>query len=122
MKDGARVSVAGVILVRQRPGKGNVCFITLEDETGIANAIVWQRDFERQRRTIMASAMIVAHGRLQIEGKVIHIITDRIEDATPLLRQVGDMDFPHHTGRGDGAKYSSADRGDLVRVKTRDFH
>jgi error-prone DNA polymerase len=131
MKDGARVTVSGIILVRQRPGKGNVCFITLEDETGIANIIVWQRDFERQRRIIMASSMLTVHGRVQIEGKVIHIISDRIEDSTHLLRQVGEMDFPHHTGRGDGARYStgpdreergSARRGDLIRVQTRDFH
>ncbi|MBS0502209.1 MAG: error-prone DNA polymerase [Proteobacteria bacterium] len=130
MKDGAKVTVSGIILVRQRPGKGNVCFITLEDETGIANIIVWQRDFERQRRIIMASSMITVRGRVQIEGKVIHIISDSIEDSTHLLRQVGEMDFPHHTGRGDGAKYSggdrevraSAQRRDLIRVQTRDFH
>jgi error-prone DNA polymerase len=123
LKDGARVTVAGIILVRQRPGKGNVCFITLEDETGIANVIVWERDFERQRRAIMGSAMITVHGKLQIEGKVIHIVSERIEDSTPLLRQVGEMDFPHHTGRGDGATHGgSPDRGALIRVKTRDFH
>ncbi|HEU4968097.1 error-prone DNA polymerase [Sphingomonas sp.] len=123
LKDGAKVTVAGIILVRQRPGKGNVCFITLEDETGIANVIVWQRDFERQRRAIMGSAMITVHGRLQIEGKVIHVVSDRIEDSTPLLRKVGEMDFPHHHGRGDGAKHAgSPDRGELIRVKTRDFH
>ena len=130
MKDGARVTVSGIILVRQRPGKGNVCFITLEDETGIANIIVWQRDFERQRRIIMASSMITVHGKVQIEGKVIHIISDRIEDATHMLRQVGDMDFPHRTGQGDGAKHSGPDRdergsgrrGDLLRIQSRDFH
>ncbi|GAO40447.1 error-prone DNA polymerase [Sphingomonas changbaiensis NBRC 104936] len=123
LKDGARVTVAGIILVRQRPGKGNVCFITLEDETGIANVIVWERDFERQRRAIMGSAMITVRGRLQIEGKVIHIVSERIEDSTHLLRRVGEMDFPHHTSRGDGATHGgSPDRGDLIRVKTRDFH
>jgi error-prone DNA polymerase len=123
LKDGARVTVAGIILVRQRPGKGNVCFITLEDETGIANVIVWERDFDRQRRAIMGSAMITVRGKLQIEGKVIHIVSERIEDSTPLLRQVGEMDFPHHTGRGDGATHAgSPDRGELIRVKTRDFH
>ena len=124
LKDGARVRVAGIILVRQRPGKGNVCFMTIEDEPGIANALVWQRDFERQRRVIMSSAMIVAHGRLQIEGKVIHIVTDRIEDATSMLRQVGEMDFLHRTGPGDGAKHGGSPdrRGELIRVKSRDFH
>ena len=123
LKDGAKVTVAGIILVRQRPGKGNVCFITLEDETGIANVIVWERDFERQRRAIMGSAMITVRGRLQIEGKVVHIVSERIEDSTPLLRQVGEMDFPHHPGPGDGANHGGPDhRGDLIRVQTRDFH
>jgi error-prone DNA polymerase len=123
LKDGARVTVAGIILVRQRPGKGNVCFITLEDETSIANVIVWERDFERQRRAIMGSAMITVRGRLQIEGKVIHIVSERIEDSTPLLRRVGEMDFPHHHGPGDGANHGGPDhRGDLIRVHTRDFH
>jgi error-prone DNA polymerase len=71
----------------------------------------------------MGSAMITVHGKLQIEGKVIHIVSERIEDSTPLLRQVGEMDFPHHTGRGDGATHGgSPDRGALIRVKTRDFH
>ena len=63
MKDGARVHVAGIVLVRQRPGAGNVTFITLEDETGIANAIVWQRIFEAHRRIILAAAMIGVHGQ-----------------------------------------------------------
>ena len=58
MKDGDKVHVAGIVLVRQRPGAGNVTFITLEDETGIANAIVWQRIFEAQRRIILAAAMV----------------------------------------------------------------
>ena len=71
----------------------------------------------------MGSAMITVRGRLQIEGKVIHIVSERIEDSTSLLRQVGEMDFPHHTGRGDGATHGgSPDRGELIRVKTRDFH
>jgi error-prone DNA polymerase len=54
---------------------------------------------------------------------VIHIVSDRIEDSTPLLRKVGEMDFPHHHGPGDGASHGGPDRrGALIRVKTRDFH
>src|SRR4028118_689879 len=80
IKDGRKVEVAGIILVRQRPGSTNVTFITIEDETGIANAILWQRVFEAQRRIVLSSAMISVKGTLQREGQVIHIITDGLED------------------------------------------
>jgi error-prone DNA polymerase len=136
MKDGAKVKVAGIVLVRQRPGKGNVTFITLEDETGIANAIAWQRIFEAHRPIILASAMIAVHGRLQKEGKVIHVVSERIEDLTPLLTTVGDRDFPHRTGPGDGARNAGYDpkrdppeRADILagrdggmRIRSRNFH
>ncbi|MEA1014963.1 error-prone DNA polymerase [Sphingosinicella sp. LY1275] len=145
IKDGRKVEVAGIILVRQRPGKGNVTFITIEDETGIANIILWQRNFEAQRRVVMASAMISVKGTLQREGDVIHVIADRLEDRTPMLRRVGDMDFTHRTGRGDGATHGGGpDRGEggrprprqdthallsarpdpenVIPIKSRDFH
>jgi error-prone DNA polymerase len=135
MKDGARVHVAGIVLVRQRPGKGNVTFITLEDETGIANAIAWQRIFEAHRPIILAAAMISVRGKLQKEGKVIHVVSERIEDLTPLLTSVGDRDFPHRTGPGDGARAGGHDPRDPperaailagrdggMRIRSRDFH
>ena len=135
MKDGDKVFIAGIVLVRQRPGAGNVTFLTLEDETGIANAIVWQRIFERQRRIILAAAMVGIHGRLQREGQVIHIVTDRLEDLTPLLHQVGAMHFPHRPGPADAAKNGGPDRRERrarpalpaprdggIRIKSRDFH
>jgi error-prone DNA polymerase len=135
LKDGAKVKVAGIVLVRQRPGKGNVTFITLEDETGIANAIAWQRIFEAHRPIILAAAMIAVHGKLQKEGKVIHLVSERIEDLTPLLGTVGDRDFPHRTGPGDGARNGGHDPRDPperaiilagrdggLRIRSRDFH
>jgi error-prone DNA polymerase len=135
MKDGARVHVAGIVLVRQRPGAGNVTFITLEDETGIANAIAWQRIFEAHRRIILASAMIGVRGIVQREGRVIHVVTETLEDLTPLLAQVGALDFPHRTGPGDGARnggYDPRDRPERtanlagrdggMRIRSRDFH
>ena len=106
IKDGRKVEVAGIILVRQRPGSTNVTFVTIEDETGIANAILWADRFEAQRRTVMSAAMIGVKGTVQKEGEVIHVITDRIEDYTGLLHSVGDMQFPHRTGPGDGAAHS----------------
>ncbi len=125
MKDGARVEIAGIILIRQRPGEGNVIFITLEDETGVANIVVWSRMFETYRRTILSSAMLVVKGRVQREGMVIHVISERIDDATDLLRTVGQRDFPHRTGRGDGGAHPGAPDSrhpdDMLRQKTRDF-
>ncbi len=88
-RDGQKVRIAGIVLVRQRPGAGNVTFVTLEDESGIANAIVWQRVFEAHRRVILSAAMVGIAGTLQREGQVIHVIADRIEDLTPLLHRVG---------------------------------
>jgi error-prone DNA polymerase len=144
IKDGRKVEVAGIILVRQRPGSTNVTFVTIEDETGIANAIIWQQKFEAQRRIVLSSAMISVKGTLQREGEVIHIITDRLEDMTPMLHSVGEMHFPHRPGPGDGATHPGspdprhwenrvrdhyhppfriAGKPDsVIEVKSRDFH
>ena len=114
IKDGRRVEVAGIILVRQKPGSAKgVLFITIEDETGVANIILWPDRFEAQRTVVMSSAMISVTGVVQREGEVIHVIADRIHDRTDLLRQVGDIDLPRLTSPGDGATHAGApDRGD----------
>jgi error-prone DNA polymerase len=127
LRDGSRVEVAGLVLIRQRPGKGNVTFITLEDETGIANIILWQRKFEAQRRIVMSAAMIAVKGQMQKEGEVIHVVADRLEDLTPLLHQVGAMDFPHRYAPADGGKGVPPDprkakAREVIKVKSRDFH
>jgi error-prone DNA polymerase len=109
VKNGRKVEVAGIILVRQKPGSAKgVLFITIEDETGIANGIIWPARFEAQRRVVLSSAMIGIKGTVQKEGLVIHVIADRIEDYTPLLRTVGDRDFPHRPGPGDGATHGGS--------------
>jgi error-prone DNA polymerase len=83
---GQRVSTAGLVLVRQRPGSASgVIFLTLEDETGIANAIVWPKIFEMLRPIVIAARFIAIRGRLQSESGVIHVVVDRAEDLTPLL-------------------------------------
>jgi error-prone DNA polymerase len=112
--DGRHVEVAGIILVRQKPGSAKgVLFITIEDESGIANGILWPDRFEAQRRTVMSASMIGMKGRVQKEGEVIHVICDKIIDHGDLLHRVGEMSFPHRTGRGDGARHAGApDRGD----------
>jgi len=106
MKDGARVEVAGLILVRQRPGSAKgIVFITLEDETGIANVVVWADRFEANRRTVMSATMLAIRGRVQKEGIVIHVVADSLIDLTPMLREVGDLDLPRMTMPGDGATH-----------------
>jgi error-prone DNA polymerase len=122
--DGDKVRIAGLVLVRQRPGKGNVTFITLEDESGVANAIVWERIFEAHRRIVLAGAMIEIEGRLQREGQVIHIVADRIADLTAMLGQVGAMDFPHRPGPADAARHGGHDPREHppIRIRSRDFH
>lgn len=141
IKDGSRVELAGIVLVRQRPGSAKgVLFLTLEDETGIANAILWPDRFEANRRLVMSAAMLGIVGRVQREGAVIHVIVDRLTDLTPMLRQVGDIDLPRMVSRGDGATYPGApDRGDPgwrprgrsdyhwkdrggIPIKSHDFH
>lgn len=88
--DGRRVSVAGLVLVRQRPGTGNAIFLTLEDEEAVANVIVWLRVFDRYRSVIMGSRFVRVHGRLQSESGVIHIVAERIEDLSSWLGQLSE--------------------------------
>lgn len=83
--DGRRVTVAGLVLVRQRPGKGNAIFLTLEDEQGIANIIIWHRKFERFRPVVMGSRFIRVTGKLQCESGVIHIVAEKMDDLTAWL-------------------------------------
>ena len=84
--NGRRVRMAGVVLVRQRPGKGNAVFITLEDETGITNILLWARDFERQRRQVMAARLMVAEGVVQKSPEgIVHLMARRVEDRSFLL-------------------------------------
>jgi error-prone DNA polymerase len=110
IRDGRRVEVAGVVLIRQRPGSAKgVLFVTIEDESGVANAIIWPDRFEAQRRIVMASAMLGIRGIVQKEGEVIHVVTERMSDLTPLLHSVGAMDFPHRPSPADGAKGGAPD-------------
>ncbi|MBV9757505.1 MAG: error-prone DNA polymerase, partial [Alphaproteobacteria bacterium] len=101
--DGQWLTTAGLVLVRQRPGSAKgVLFITIEDETGIANVVVWPHVFERQRRLILSATMFAVAGRTQREGEVVHIVAHKLADLSGLLRSVGDRDqpFPLPHGRG----------------------
>ena len=86
VKNGRTVTVAGLVLVRQRPGSAKgVIFMTLEDETGVANIIVWPKMFETFRAVVLGSRLVRVTGKLQSESGVIHIVMSRIEDITPRL-------------------------------------
>jgi error-prone DNA polymerase len=83
---GARVRSAGLVLLRQRPGSASgVTFVTLEDETGVLNLVVWRRVAERWRRALLESRLLEACGTLQREGDVLHLVVNRLVDRTPLL-------------------------------------
>jgi DNA polymerase-3 subunit alpha/error-prone DNA polymerase len=84
--NGRKVTIAGLVLVRQRPGSAKgVIFMTLEDETGVANAIVWQKVFDRYRPIVMGARFVRIQGRLQSQSGVIHTVVEHIEDLTPML-------------------------------------
>lgn len=83
---GARVRVAGLVLVRQRPGTAKgVIFVTLEDETGISNVIVWRKVYERFRRAVIAGRCLRVTGRLQRESGVTHVVAEHVEDISFML-------------------------------------
>lgn len=83
---GARVTVAGLVLVRQRPGTAKgVIFLTLEDETGIANVVVWQKVFQQFRRAVVAGRLLRVTGRIQRESEVVHVVAETIEDISEML-------------------------------------
>ena len=94
MNNGSHVTVAGLVLIRQRPGTASgVIFITLEDETGVANLVVWPKTFERYRRDVMTARMLRVTGELQREGIVIHLIAHKMEDMTDRLHALITVDI-----------------------------
>ena len=133
-KNGSIVRAAGVVLIRQRPGKGNAIFITLEDEGGVVNILLWARHFERYRRAVMASRLILAEGEVQRSKEgVIHLMATRIVDRTAMLDTLdSDRRFDPDLCRADEVKHPQHPRGYAakhghprdVRIlpKSRDFH
>jgi error-prone DNA polymerase len=89
LKNGAVVKVAGLVLVRQRPGTAKgICFMTIEDETGFANLVIFEKLFDQFRKEILQSKLIMVEGKVQIEGEVIHVIVKCCYDFSKLLRQL----------------------------------
>ena len=119
VKDGALVRIAGLVLVRQRPGEGNVIFISLEDETGQGNLIVWNDFFEQHRAIIMASRMLACVGKAQRSKEdVIHVVVKELYDFTSWLRHIGDADLE----AGPSQVRVNESAPPRLRVKSRDFH
>jgi error-prone DNA polymerase len=145
-KDFQSCKVAGLVLVRQKPGSAkNVTFITLEDETGVANLVVWEAVYEKHRRAVLTSSMLGVVGRIQREGDVVHVVAYKLIDLSAELASVGGRDapFPLPHGRSDefhrgpsapdpregpsrgptaGGAYTPDRRLASIRQKTRDFH
>ncbi|MCC7428117.1 MAG: error-prone DNA polymerase [Alphaproteobacteria bacterium] len=128
-RDGSAITVAGLVLVRQQPGSAKgVIFITIEDEGGTANLVVWPKLFAEQRSLILASRMLAVRGRVQREGEVIHLVSRRLTDLSPLLEQIGARaePFPLPTGRGDEARAGGggdarSEKARGLRAKPRDL-
>ncbi|NNH42000.1 error-prone DNA polymerase [Rhizobium laguerreae] len=126
-RDGRWLMTAGLVLVRQMPGSAKgVMFLTIEDETGPANVVVWPKLFERRRRVVLGSSMMAINGRIQREGEVVHLIAQQLFDLSGDLSALADRDgtFKLPTGRGDefahGAPGSQDSRERAPTVKPRD--
>ncbi|KIC44653.1 DNA polymerase III subunit alpha [Ruegeria sp. ANG-S4] len=84
--EGARVTVAGLVILRQRPGTAKgVIFVTLEDETGIVNVVVWRKIYEQFRRAVISGRLLRVTGRMQRAHSVTHVIAEEIEDISGML-------------------------------------
>jgi error-prone DNA polymerase len=109
-RDGQWLMAAGLVLVRQRPGSAKgVMFITIEDETGVANVVVWPKLFERSRRVVLGASMIAVNGRIQREGDVVHLVAQQLFDLSTDLSSLAERDgkFRPPTGRGDEFAHGS---------------
>jgi error-prone DNA polymerase len=128
LANGRWVRTAGLILVRQMPGSAKgVMFITLEDETGVANLVIWPKIFEQNRRVVLGSRMLRVDGRIQREGDVVHLVARHLYDLSSELAGIGDRDaaFPLPHGRGDEGHYGGSgtdSRSKPPSAKPRDIY
>ncbi len=100
-----RVTVCGLVITRQRPGTASgVIFITLEDETGVSNIVVWPKVYEANRRAVIGGRLLRVTGRVQREGAVVHVIAEQIEDRSHLLGEMGRGLIDPTAGRSDEAR------------------
>ncbi|RDJ20773.1 error-prone DNA polymerase [Bosea caraganae] len=134
-RDGQRCRLAGIITVRQRPGSAKgVMFMTLEDETGIANAVLWPKTFERYRRQAMGARLVLLEGRLQRSPEgIVHMVAEKVEDRTHELTRLSDGLLQRTLARADEVRKPGEDqrvpprqhthpRNVRVLPRSRDFH
>jgi error-prone DNA polymerase len=117
LRDGAAARVAGVVLVRQRPGDGKTCFVTLSDETGVANLVIWERTFSLYRKEIMGARLLLAEGKVQKSPEgVLHLMVEHLVDRSADLRLLyaDDPALPAPTHRHP--------RNVRILPPSRDFH
>jgi error-prone DNA polymerase len=130
IRDGKRLSMAGLVLIRQRPGSAKgVVFITIEDETGIANLVVWPDVFEKQRKIVMGARLMAVHGVVQRDpdSDVIHVVARRVEDHSFMLSHLSGGSLPSSIERREhvgswGRPAARHPRDVEIIPKSRDFH
>ena len=125
----ARVKVAGIVLIRQKPGSAKgVCFITLEDEGGVINLVIWPDVMERYRKVVMGARLMEVHGKMQKDDDVIHVVAERLFDATPKLLALSDNLLETSVARADHvisplpSGLNSHPRDAKIIPSSRDFH
>jgi len=132
IRDGKRLSIAGLVLIRQRPGSAKgVVFITIEDETGIANLVIWPDVFGKQRKIVMGARLMAVHGIVQRDpdSEVIHVVARRLEDHSHMLRHLSEdwqlpskLEKPDQQGSWGRPPPNRHPRDVEVIPKSRDFH
>jgi error-prone DNA polymerase len=130
-RDGSRVKCAGVVLVRQMPGTAGVVFVTLSDETGICNVVIWPKLYETFRKEIVGARLMLVQGKIQRSPEdVIHLVAERICDRTADLDLLSDAPMPEIPGHFDDIIHPRSDPRGMHRhprevkilPKSRDFH
>ena len=139
LRDGTSIAIAGVVLVRQRPGSAKgVVFMTIEDETGIANSVVWPKTLEKYRKVIMTARLIFIRGRIQRHEDIIHVVCQHLEDRSDWLNELSEWakDMPAPIANADEVRkpepgsarnkyhprWAGHPRNERVIPKSRDFH
>ena len=122
------MSLAGLVLIRQRPGTANgVVFITIEDETGVANLVVWPDVFEKQRKIVMGARLMCVRGLLQTDENVIYVVARHLSDDTHMLRHLSEDILTPPLAQGDAPGALRPPPGRHPRdaeiiPRSRDFH
>ena len=122
-QDGARAATAGLVLVRQRPGSAKgVIFMTLEDETGTVNVVVWPNVLERYRRAVLGGRLALVRGRVQRAGEIVHLVAAHVEDLTHWLDLLTpDQGAAPRGGKRPAAAPARHPRNQRVIPRSRDF-